>query len=90
MVRRQSHFRELQGGAAKLVLPVLEDVGNGQDGQALHGDPAQPGRRCGAIADSGGLASISGATLIEVGMDHRLAEPEPLAVMLTTCEGRVE
>jgi predicted alpha/beta hydrolase family esterase len=34
------------------------------------------------VADSGELAKNSGATLIEVGNDHRLADPEPLAAML--------
>jgi len=29
----------------------------------------------------------SGATLIEVGSDHRLADPEPLATMLRACVG---
>jgi hypothetical protein len=33
------------------------------------------------------LARSSGATLIEVGTDHRLAEPGPLAAMLRVCEG---
>jgi len=33
------------------------------------------------------LAKDSGATLIEVGSDHRLADPEPLAAMLRACEG---
>jgi len=32
------------------------------------------------------LAKHSGATLIEVGSDHRLADPEPLAMMLKACE----
>jgi len=31
------------------------------------------------------LAKNSGATLIEVGTDHRLADPEPLAAMLRAC-----
>jgi alpha-beta hydrolase superfamily lysophospholipase len=31
------------------------------------------------------LARNSGATLIEVGTDHRLADPEPLAAMLRAC-----
>ena len=39
------------------------------------------------IADSEELARNSGAALIEVGNDHRLADPEPLATMLRTCEG---
>ena len=31
------------------------------------------------------LAKNSGATLIEIGTDHRLADPEPLAAMLKKC-----
>jgi pimeloyl-ACP methyl ester carboxylesterase len=38
------------------------------------------------FADSEELARSSGATLIEVGTDHRLADPEPLAAMLEACE----
>jgi S1 RNA binding domain len=37
------------------------------------------------FADSEELAKKSGATLIEVGTDHRLADPEPLATMLRAC-----
>jgi hypothetical protein len=37
------------------------------------------------FADSEELAKTSGATLIEVGSDHRLADPEPLAAMLRAC-----
>ena len=37
------------------------------------------------FADSEELAKNSGATLIEVGTDHRLADPEPLAAMLREC-----
>ena len=40
------------------------------------------------FADSEELARNSGATLIEVGSDHRLADPEPLAAMLRACENR--
>lgn len=39
------------------------------------------------FADSEELAKNSGATFIEVGTDHRLADPEPLAAMLKACEG---
>jgi hypothetical protein len=39
------------------------------------------------FADSEELARNSGATLIEVGTDHRLADSEPLAAMLKACEG---
>lgn len=38
------------------------------------------------FADSEELAKNSGATLIEVGSDHRLADPEPLMAMLRSCE----
>lgn len=38
------------------------------------------------FADSEELARNSGATLIEVGNDHRLAAPEPLAALLDACE----
>jgi len=38
------------------------------------------------FADSEELARSSGAVLIEVGTDHRLADPEPLAAMLKACE----
>jgi predicted esterase YcpF (UPF0227 family) len=34
------------------------------------------------FTDSEELAAASGATLIEAGKDHRLADPEPLAAML--------
>jgi hypothetical protein len=39
------------------------------------------------FADSEELARNSGATLIEVGTDHRLADPEPLMKMLKACVG---
>jgi hypothetical protein len=38
------------------------------------------------FTDSEELAKNSGATLIEVGSDHRLADPEPLEAMLKACE----
>lgn len=37
------------------------------------------------FTDSEELARGSGATLIEVGTDHRLADPKPLAAMLKAC-----
>jgi hypothetical protein len=43
------------------------------------------------FAESEELVRASGLpaeALIEVGSDHRLAEPEPLAAMLRACEGR--
>jgi hypothetical protein len=45
------------------------------------------------FADSEELVRNSGlpaSALVEVGTDHRLADPEPLATMLAACEGRVE
>jgi pimeloyl-ACP methyl ester carboxylesterase len=40
-------------------------------------------------ADSEEMARAGGAVLIEIGTDHRLADPEPLAAMLTACEGNL-
>jgi hypothetical protein len=40
------------------------------------------------FADSEALAKNSGAALIEVGTDHRLADLEPLASMFRACEGQ--
>jgi hypothetical protein len=40
-----------------------------------------------SFADSEKLVARSGAKLFEIGSDHRLAEPEPLAAMLKACEG---
>jgi hypothetical protein len=43
------------------------------------------------FADSEELVKKSGlpaAALIEIGNDHRLADPEPLAKMLGACEGK--
>ena len=42
------------------------------------------------FAHSEELVKNSGVTLIEVGTDHRLADPEPLAAMLLACETRSE
>jgi len=38
------------------------------------------------FAESQELVRNSGAKLVEVGTDHRLADPEPLAAMLRACE----
>ncbi len=38
------------------------------------------------FADSEELARKTGATLIEVGNDHRLADQEPLEKMLRACD----
>ena len=39
------------------------------------------------FGDSEELAKNSGAALVKVGTDHRLADPEPLSAMLRACEG---
>ena len=76
-------------GDAKLVVlcPAWKKYGTakavGPDTVILHcrADDVVP------FADSEELARNSGATLIEVGTDHRLADPEPLVAMLKACEG---
>ena len=78
----------INSGGAKLVLlcPAWKKWGTVRtvkpDTVILHSraDDVIP------FADSEELATISGATLIEVGTDHRLADPEPLAAMLRACE----
>ena len=82
----------INSGDAKLVLlcPAWKNWGTAKsvrpDAVILHsrGDEVIP------FADSEELARNSKATLIEVGTDHRLADPEPLAAMLTACAGAVE
>ena len=79
----------IKSGSAKLVLlcPAWKKWGTAKTVKAatviLHSraDDVVP------FADSEELARSSGATLIEVGDDHRLADPEPLATMLKACEG---
>jgi alpha-beta hydrolase superfamily lysophospholipase len=78
----------INSGSAKLVLlcPAWKKWGTARtirkDSLILHSraDDVIP------FADSEELARNSGAKLIEVGTDHRLAEPEPLAAMLGACE----
>ena len=78
----------INSGSAKLVLlcPAWKKYGTAKTVKPgtviLHSraDDVVP------FADSEQLAKTSGATLIEVGMDHRLADPEPLAVMLKACK----
>jgi len=79
----------INSGIAKLVLlcPAWKNWGTAKtvrpDTVILHSraDDVIP------FADSEELARNSGAMLIEVGNDHRLADPEPLAAMLKACEG---
>lgn len=78
----------IRGGVAKLVLlcPAWKNWGTAKTVKAdtviLHSmaDEIIP------FADSEELAENSGATLIEIGSDHRLADPESLATMLRACE----
>jgi hypothetical protein len=78
----------INSGEALLVLlcPAWKKYGTAKavkpDTVILHGraDDVVP------FADSEELARSSGATLIEAGTDHRLADPEPLAAMLRACE----
>ena len=78
----------INSGDAKLVLlcPAWKNWGTVKtvrpDTVILHSraDDVIP------FADSEELAKNSGATLIEIGNDHRLADPEPLEVMLASVE----
>ncbi len=80
----------INSGEAKLVLlcPAWKRHGNAK--------PVKPGTvilhsradDVGPFRDSEELVKNSGlpaSALVEVGTDHRLADPEPLAVMLKTC-----
>ena len=80
----------IEGGAAKLVLlcPAWKKWGAAKSVRPgtviLHSraDEVVP------FADSEVLAEASGlpaSALVEVGTDHRLADPEPLAAMLQEC-----
>jgi hypothetical protein len=77
----------IDSGEARLVLlcPAWMKYGSARtvkpDTVILHSraDDVVP------FAGSEELARCSGATLIEVGTDHRLADPEPLAAMLKAC-----
>ena len=79
----------INSGDAKLVLlcPAWKKYGTAKAVKAetviLHSraDDVVP------FSYSEELSKNSGATLIEVGNDHRLADPEPLAAMLRACEG---
>jgi hypothetical protein len=79
----------INSGEAKLVLlcPAWKNWGTARTVKPgtviLHSraDDVVP------FADSEELARNSGATLIEVGTDHRLADPEPLRKMLEACGG---
>jgi hypothetical protein len=79
----------INSGDARLVLlcPAWKKIGSARtvkpDTVILHSraDDVVP------FADSEELARNSGAKLIEVGTDHRLADPEPLTAMLAASAG---
>ena len=77
----------INSGSAKLVLlcPAWKNWGTARtvrkDAVILHSRADDVV----LFADSEELAQKSGATLIEVGTDHRLADPEPLERMLGEC-----
>jgi hypothetical protein len=79
----------INSGEARLVLlcPAWKKYGSARtikpNAVILHSraDDVVP------FADSEELAKTGGATLIEVGTDHRLADPEPLRKMLEACGG---
>jgi hypothetical protein len=82
----------IDSGDAKLVLlcPVWRKHGSAKTVKPgtviLHSraDDVVP------FADSEELVRVSGlptSALVEVGSDHRLADPEPLAAMVKSCEG---
>jgi hypothetical protein len=85
----------MNSGAAKLVLlcPAWKRHGSARTVKPgtviLHSraDDVVP------FADSEELVKNSGlpaSALVEVGDDHRLADPEPLAKMMAACEGKVQ
>src|SRR5438309_1391710 len=80
----------ITSGGARLVLlcPAWKKYGTArtvkQDAVILHSRADDVG----PFADSEELARNSGATMIEVGSDPRLADPEPLSAMPRACEGR--
>ena len=81
----------IQSGGAKLVLlcPAWKKYGAARTVKPgtviLHSraDDVVPFGDSEELIDNSGLPA---SALIEVGTDHRLADPEPLAAMLTGCE----
>jgi hypothetical protein len=85
----------LDSGKARLVLlcPAWKRWGTARTVKAgtmiLHSraDDVVPFADSEELVRNGGLPA---SALIEVGHDHRLADPEPLAAMIQACEGRAE
>ncbi len=70
-------------------LPGLEELGLGEDCEARHDDPSLRADDVIPFEDSAGFISMSGlaeTSLIEVGTDHRLAEPGPLKALARAVE----
>jgi hypothetical protein len=82
----------LNSGAAKLVLlcPAWKKYGTArtvkENTTILHfrADDVVPFAESEELVRNSGLPATA---LIEVGNDHRLADPEPLAAMLRACVG---
>jgi hypothetical protein len=85
----------INSGQAKLVLlcPAWKKYGPAKTVKpgtvVLHSraDDVVPFAHSEELVRKSGLPA---SALIEVGTDHRLADPEPLAKMLEACEGRAE
>lgn len=79
----------IECGEAKLVLLCPAWKKSGSARTVKHGTVILHSRADDVVpfADSEELARNSGASLIEVGTDHRLADARPLAAMLKACEG---
>lgn len=81
----------ISSGTAKLILLCPAWKKFGTTGKVKPGTVILHSRGDNVVpfSDSEELAKGSGAKLIEVGSDHRLADLEPLAAMLSACEGQV-
>jgi alpha-beta hydrolase superfamily lysophospholipase len=83
----------MRSGNAKLVLlcPAWKKFGTATTTKLRTTILHSPADDVVPFADSEELVRNSGlapSTLVAVGTDHRLAEPEPLAAMLRACHGR--
>ena len=72
-------------------LPGLEELGLGEDCEARHDDPSLRANDVIPFEESLELVRVSGlpdGALVEVGTDHRLAEPEPLEALARAVEAQ--
>ena len=84
----------LASGAARLVLLCPAWRKHGRVRTVKQGTVILHSRADDVVsfADSEELvrnSNLPPTALVEVGADHRLADPEPLAMMLAACEGRM-